>query len=172
MVGRRGLVEKARLSTTKYYGGNIAPQVAWLVMRGIKTLALRMERHNANASALANMLSDHPKVKAVFYPGLAHHQNHEVAKKQMRGFGGMISFDLETVEAGKAFVNNVRLCTMATSLGGVETIVQHSASMTHAVIPRDERIKAGVTDGLIRLSVGIENIDDLMEDITQALEKI
>jgi methionine-gamma-lyase len=172
MVGRRGLVEKARLSTTKYYGGNIAPQVAWLVMRGIKTLALRMERHNANASALANMLSDHPKVKAVFYPGLAHHQNHEVAKKQMRGFGGMISFDLETVEAGKAFVNNVRLCTMATSLGGVETIVQHSASMTHAVIPRDERIKAGVTDGLIRLSVGIENIDDLMEDITRALEKI
>jgi methionine-gamma-lyase len=172
MVGRRDLVEKARLSTTKFYGGNIAPQVAWLVMRGIKTLALRMERHNANASALANMLSDHPKVKAVFYPGLAHHQNHEVAKKQMRGFGGMISFDLETVEAGKAFVNNVRLCTMATSLGGVETIVQHSASMTHAVIPRDERIKAGVTDGLIRLSVGIENIDDLMEDITQALEKI
>jgi methionine-gamma-lyase len=172
MVGRRDLVEKARLSTTKFYGGNIAPQVAWLVMRGIKTLALRMERHNANASALANMLSDHPKVKAVFYPGLAHHQNHEVAKKQMRGFGGMISFDLETVEAGKAFVNNVRLCTMATSLGGVETIVQHSASMTHAVIPRDERIKAGVTDGLIRLSVGIENIDDLMEDITRALEKI
>jgi Cystathionine beta-lyases/cystathionine gamma-synthases len=172
MVGNCDLVEKARLSTTKFYGGNIAPQVAWLVMRGIKTLALRMERHNNNASALANMLSDNPKVKAVFYPGLEHHQNHEIAKKQMRGFGGMISFDLETVKAGKAFVNNVRLCTMATSLGGVETIVQHSASMTHAVIPREERIKAGVTDGLIRLSVGIENADDLMEDITQAIDKI
>ena len=171
MAGDKDLVEKARLETTKFYGGNIAPQVAWLVLRGIKTLALRMERHNINASALANMLSDHPKVKAVFYPGLEHHQNHDIAKNQMRGYGGMISFDLETVEAGKAFVNAVKLCTMATSLGGVETIVQHSASMTHAVIPRDERIKAGVTDGLIRLSVGIENVDDLIEDISQALEK-
>jgi len=90
----------------------------------------------------------------------------------MHGFGGMISFDLETIEAGKAFVNGVKLCTMATSLGGVETIVQHSASMTHAVIPRDERLKAGVTDGLIRLSVGIENVDDLMEDINRALDKM
>lgn len=172
MAGDREIVEKARLSTTKLYGGNIAPQVAWLVMRGIKTLALRMERHNSNAFALANMLASHPKVTAVHYPGLERHQNHDIAKQQMKGFGGMIGLDVGTVEAGKALVNGVKLCTLATSLGGVETILQHSASMTHAAIPREDRIKAGVTDGLIRLSVGIENVDDLSLDIQQSLDKI
>ena len=172
MAGNKEIVEKARLSTTKLYGGNIAPQVAWLVMRGIKTLALRMERHNSNAFVLANMLSAHPKVTAVHYPGLETHQNHDIAKRQMKGFGGMIGLDVGTVEAGKALVNGVRLCTLATSLGGVETILQHSASMTHAALPPEERLKAGVTDGLIRLSVGIENIDDLASDIQQALDKV
>ncbi len=172
MVGRKEIVEKARHGAAKLYGGNIAPQVAWLVMRGIKTLALRMERHNYNASVLANMLSQHPKVAALFYPGLESHKNHDVAIRQMTGFGGMIGLDVGTVEAGKTFVNNLRLCTLATSLGGVETIVQHSASMTHATIPRDVRLKAGVTDGLLRLSVGIEDVDDLKQDIEQALGKI
>ncbi|CAN5483299.1 methionine gamma-lyase [soil metagenome] len=173
LVGSRDVVEGARQGANKFYGGNIAPQVAWLVIRGIKTLALRMERHNSNAFAIANMLGDHPRVEAVYYPGLESHPNHEIAKRQMPGgYGGMIGFDLGTVEAGKTFANTVKLCTLATSLGGVETILQHSASMTHAVIPREDRLKAGITDGLIRLSVGIEGVDDLIEDLTQALDQI
>ncbi len=172
IAGKKDLVENARHTIGKLYGGNIAPQVAWLVLRGIKTLALRMEKHNSNAYAIANVLADNPKVSAVFYPGLASHQNHDIAKKQMSGFGGMIAFDVGSVEAGKTLVNNVRICTLATSLGGVETIIQHSASMTHAALSREERLKAGVTDGLIRLSVGIENADDLIEDLENALGKI
>ena len=172
LAGRAETVRHVRTVATKLFGGNIAPQVAWLVMRGIKTLALRMERHNANASALANMLSDNPKVSAVYYPGLSTHQNHDIALKQMSGFGGMVSFDLGTVEAGKSFVNNVRLAALATSLGGVETIVQHAASMTHASIPIEERRRAGISDGLIRMSVGIEDVKDLAADITQAIEAI
>jgi methionine-gamma-lyase len=173
LVGTSSLVETARHGANKFYGGNIAPQVAWLVLRGIKTLALRMERHNDNAFAIANMLSGHDRVAAVYYPGLESHTNHDVAQRQMSGgFGGMIGLDVGSVEAGKAFANNVRLCTLATSLGGVETILQHSASMTHATIPREDRIKAGISDGLIRLSVGIEDAGDIMADINQALEKI
>ncbi|HEX2639008.1 MAG TPA: PLP-dependent aspartate aminotransferase family protein [Pyrinomonadaceae bacterium] len=158
-----------RKIATKLYGGNIAPQVAWLVLRGIKTLALRMERHNSNAFAVANMLSEHPNVKGVYYPGLTTHPNHEIAKRQMRGFGGMIGFDLGNLEAGRSFVNSVKLCTLATSLGGVESIVQHSASMTHAAIPPAERVKAGITDGLIRFSVGIEDLNDIWQDVSEAL---
>lgn len=172
LVGNAGIVNTARQKASKLFGGNIAPQVAWLVLRGIKTLALRMERHNDNAFGLANMLVKHPKVEAVYYPGLESHINHDVAKKQMRGFGGMIGLDVGTIESGKALVNNLKLCTLATSLGGVETIIQHSVSMTHSTIPREDRIAAGVTDGLLRLSVGIENIDDLKADFNQALEKI
>ena len=132
-MGAGEIIDTVEKAANKFYGGNIAPQVAWLVLRGIKTLALRMERHNSNAFAVANMLSQHPNVKAVFYPGLASHPGHETAAKQMSpGFGGMIAFDVGTVEAGKTLCNNVKLCTLATSLGGVETILQHSASMTHA----------------------------------------
>jgi methionine-gamma-lyase len=118
------------------------------------------------------MLFKHSKVKDVFYPGLENHQNHDIAKKQMSGFGGMISFDVGSVKAGKDLVNNVKVCTLATSLGGVETIVQHSASMTHAAIPKEEREKAGVTDGLIRLSVGIEKAEDIIADLENALSKV
>jgi cystathionine beta-lyase/cystathionine gamma-synthase len=131
-----------------------------------------MERHNSNASALADMLTAHPKVAAVYYPGLASHENHDIAAAQMSGFGGMVSFDLGSVDAGKAFVNNVRLASLATSLGGVETIVQHAASMTHASIPADERQRAGISDGLIRMSVGIEDIADLRADVLNALDEI
>jgi methionine-gamma-lyase len=172
VAGRRELVERARHTIGKLYGGNIAPQVAWLVLRGIKTLALRMERHNHNAYAIANVLANHPKVAAVYHPALARHPNHEIARRQMSGFGGMIAFDVGSVEAGKTLVNSVELCTLATSLGGVETILQHSASMTHAALPREARLKAGVTDGLIRLSVGIENEQDLIRDLEQALDVI
>jgi methionine-gamma-lyase len=167
MVGKSEIVEKARLKTTKLFGGNIAPQVAWLILRGIKTLGLRMERHNSNASAIADMLRNHPKVAATNYPKFD-----EIAQTQMKGFGGMISFDVGSVENGKALVNNVEVCTLATSLGGVETIIQHSASMTHATLPREQRLKAGVTDGLIRLSVGVEDEKDLLEDLQQALDRL
>jgi methionine-gamma-lyase len=173
LAGTTEIVEAARNGPNKYYGGNIAPQVAWLVLRGIKTLALRMERHNSNAYTIAHMLAVHPKVAAIYYPGLASHENHDVAQRQMTGgFGGMIGLDVGSVEAGKAFANGVRLCTLATSLGGVETILQHSASMTHATMPREDRLKAGISDGLIRLSVGIEDADDLIADIDQALAGI
>lgn len=172
LVGRKEIVDQVRHGAVKLFGGNIAPQVSWLVMRGIKTLAVRMERHNENAYALANILSEHPKVTAVYYPGLTANVNHDIAKRQMRGFGGMIGLDVGTVEAGKTLVNNLKLCTLATSLGGVETIIQHSASMTHATIPREARLAAGISDGLLRLSVGIEDIIDLQRDFEQALEKI
>ncbi len=173
IVGRGDFVTAARQGANKYYGGNIAPQVSWLVSRGIKTLALRMERHNSNAMAIAEMLERHPRVAAVHYPGLASHRNHDVARRQMTGgFGGMVGLDVGSVEAGKAFANGVRLCTLATSLGGVETILQHSASMTHSTIPREDRLRAGITDGMIRLSVGIEDVKDLIADIEQALDQI
>ncbi len=172
LTGSKKLIDKARCGPGKLFGGNIAPQVAWLVLRGIKTLALRMERHNDNAYAIAHMLSSHSKVKAVYYPGSESHPNHLVAKTQMSGFGGMVSLDVGTAEAAKAFVNNVELCTFATSLGGVETIVQPSALMTHAAISADDRAAAGISDGLIRMSVGIESAEDIMTDLNQALEKV
>lgn len=173
LVGSSEIVEAARHGANKFYGGNIAPQVAWLVLRGIKTLALRMERHNSNARTIAEFLASHQRVRAVHYPSLEAHAGHAVAAKQMtNGFGGMIALDLGTHEAGKTFANSVRLCTLATSLGGVETILQHSASMTHATLSPEERLKAGVTDGLIRLSVGIEDVDELIADIAQALDRI
>lgn len=172
IVGRREIVDKIRHSTMKLFGGNLAPQTAWLVLRGIKTLALRMEKHNANAEKLARFLAEHPKVKTVYHPSLPQHANHEIAKKQMRGFGGMIAFDIGTIEAGKTFLNNLRLIKIATSLGGVESIAQHSASMTNANTPKDLREKAGITDGLIRFSVGIENADDLIADLDSALAAI
>ena len=173
IVGSSEIIDTVRHAANKFYGGNIAPQVAWLVLRGIKTLALRMERHNSNASGIANMLSRHSKVNSTYYPGLSSHPGHETAAKQMSsGFGGMIAFDVGTVEAGKTLCNNVKLCTLATSLGGVETILQHSASMTHAAVPPEERQRAGVTDGLIRLSVGIEDVQDIIADLDQALAKI
>jgi methionine-gamma-lyase len=169
LVGSSELVEKARHGANKYYGGNIAPQVAWLVLRGIKTLALRMERHNANAAHLANELASHPEVAAVHYPGLASHPNHEIARRQMKGFGGMLGVDIGTAEAAKSFVDKVKVCTFATSLGGVETLVQPVALMTHATLSPEERKKAGISDGLLRISVGIENIDDICQDVFDAL---
>jgi cystathionine beta-lyase/cystathionine gamma-synthase len=169
LVGRRDLVDKARHGAAKLYGGNIAPHVAWLVVRGIKTLALRMERHNANACALANTLISHPKIQAVYYPGLVSHRNHEIAKRQMSGFGGMLGIDIGTAEAAKSVVNALNLCTFATSLGGVETLVQPVALMTHATLSPEDRAKAGVSEGLLRISVGIEDLNDICQDIYDAL---
>lgn len=169
LAGNAGFVDRARHEAAKLFGGNIAPQVAWLVLRGIKTLALRMERHNANAMQLATDLTEHPRVSAVHYPGLEGHKGHDIAASQMRGFGGMMGVDVGTAEAGKAFVNKLRVCTFATSLGGVETLVQPVALMTHATLSAEERARAGVSDGLLRISVGIEDIDDIRHDIYDAL---
>ena len=171
MVGSKDVIHRARHRPSKYFGGNIAPQVAWLVLRGIKTLALRMERHNSNAMKLAEVLSLERGMSAVYYPGLAHHRNHDIAKQQMRGFGGIVALDLKTAAAAKAFVSSVKLCTFATSLGGVETIVQPSALMTHATLSPEDRASAGISDGLIRISVGVENIDDIAHDILQAIAR-
>ncbi len=173
LAGRKDLVEAARLGPAKLYGGNIAPQAAWLVLRGVKTLALRIERHNENALAVAQALAGHPRVVKAYYPGLPDHPGHDIARRQMeRGSGGMVAFELETADAARRFVNGVRLCTIGTSLGGVETIVQHSVSMTHATLSPEERQAAGIADGLIRLSVGIEDADDLIADLTQALDGV
>lgn len=172
MIGSHEVIERARHGASKFFGGNIAPQVAWLVMRGIKTLALRMERHNANSYALANMLSKEAGVAAVYYPGLESHPNHKIAKHQMTGFGGIIGLDVGSPERAKALVNKVKLCTFATSLGGVETLIQPAALMTHATLSPDEREKAGISGGLLRVSVGIEDIDDIRTDLFDALKSI
>ncbi len=169
LVGSSELVERVRGSAAKYYGGNLAPQVAWLVLRGIKTLALRMERHNSNASALAHMLSDHPKVDTVYYPGVPSHRNYEIAVRQMTGFGGMVSADVGSAEIAKSIVNGLKVCTFATSLGGVETLIQPVALMTHATLTPVERKASGVSDGLLRISVGIESLNDICQDIYDAL---
>jgi methionine-gamma-lyase len=169
LAGSNELIEKARHGAAKFYGGNIAPQVAWLVLRGIKTLGLRMERHNSNASEFARSIEGHPKVDAVHFPGLESHPGHETAKRQMRGFGGMVGVDVGTGDAAKAFVNNLKVCTFATSLGGVETLVQPVALMTHATLSPEERSAAGVSDGLLRISIGIEDVNDIIQDVQHAL---
>lgn len=150
------------------------PQDCFLVLRGIKTLHLRMERHCSNALAVAAFLQSHPAVDHIYFPGLPSHPGHEVAKKQMRGFGGMMSFTLKnnTLEAAHTVLSNTRLFTLAESLGGVESLIGHPASMTHASIPKEEREKTGVVDSLIRLSVGIEDAEDLIADLRNALDRI
>jgi cystathionine beta-lyase/cystathionine gamma-synthase len=152
-------------------GLNPSPFDAWLVTRGVKTLALRMEQHQKNAIALAEFLEKHPKVKKVYYPGLKSHPGHNIASKQMNGFGGMISVEFHlTLEQTKQLAASFRYFSLAESLGGVESLVCHPASMTHASIPAAERQKMGMADGLLRLSVGVEDVSDLIEDVQQALK--
>jgi cystathionine beta-lyase/cystathionine gamma-synthase len=153
-------------------GAILGPFDSWLVLRGTKTLALRMQQHSANGLALAQFLSAHPKVKRVYYPGLPTHPQHELARKQMNGFGGMLAFDLGSLEGARRLLNAVRLHALAESLGGVETLISHPATMTHASVPADRRAAIGITDGLVRISAGIEDIDDLVEDLTQALDQV
>jgi cystathionine beta-lyase/cystathionine gamma-synthase len=130
-----------------------------------------MERHNANGLALAQFLEAHPKVRRVLYPGLPSHPQHALARKQMRGFGGMLAFDLGSLEAARGLLNAVRLCSLAESLGGVETLISHPATMTHSSIPAERRAAIGITDGMVRLSVGIEDLDDLKDDLSEALDR-
>jgi len=147
------------------------PQDCFLTLRGIKTLHLRVQRACENAAAVANFLVNHPKTNRVIYPGLANHPQHELAKKQMSGFGAMVSFDLadDSLEAANKLLSSTHLFALAESLGGVESLIGHPASMTHAAIPREERLKVGLTESLIRLSIGIEDADDLIADLEKAL---
>jgi cystathionine beta-lyase/cystathionine gamma-synthase len=152
-------------------GGAVpSPFDCWLVLRSTKTLAVRMERHNKNAIELANFLVDSKIAVKVYYPGLKSHPQHELARIQMRGFGGMISADFEDVEKAKKLLKNVKVFTLGESLGGVESLISHPASMTHASVPKEERDKMGITDSLVRFSVGIEDIEDLITDIENALK--
>ncbi len=157
----------------KSLGAMASPFDAWLTAMGMKTFALRMERHCANAMRIARYLEGHPKVARVFYPGLPSFPDHDLARRQMHCFGGMLSFELKGgYEAGVRLLNRVRLMTLAVSLGNVDTLIQHPASMTHAGVPKAEREKMGITDGLVRLSVGIEHVEDLIADLEQALEGV
>ncbi len=151
-------------------GAILGPMDAWLVLRGTKTMTIRMERTNENAQVLAEYLEAHPKVQRTIYPGLASHPHHHLAKKQMKGFGGLISFDVGSLDAAKRVLNNLTLMALAESLGGVETLISHPAIMTHASVPPDRRAALGITGGLIRISVGIEDVEDLQADLAQALD--
>ena len=154
-------------------GAVLGPQDAYYIIRGMKTFEIRMERHCKNAKKVVEFLNKHPKIERVYYPGLETHPGHEIAKKQMKDFGAMISFELKGgFEAGKTLLNSLKLCSLAVSLGDTETLIQHPASMTHSPYTKEEREAAGITDGLVRLSVGLENVEDIIEDLEQGLEKI
>ncbi len=172
MVGSRELIRRVD-PILKNTGATLGPFEAWLTLRGIKTLPLRMERHNQNAMKIARFLEAHSKVEKVYYPGLESHTQHELAKRQMTGFGGVISFEVKGgLEAGRKLINSVKLCTLAVSLGAVETLIEHPASMTHAIVPKEERLKTGVTDSLVRLAVGIEDVEDILNDLDLAFNQI
>jgi len=153
-------------------GAILSPFDSWLVLRGTKTLALRMEQHDRTGRAVAAFLEEHPKVKKVYYPGSASHPQHALARRQQHGFGGMVSFDVGSLENARKVLESVKLCTLAESLGGVETLISHPATMTHASVDEAKRQRLGITDGLVRISVGIEDTDDIIADLDQALDQI
>jgi cystathionine beta-lyase/cystathionine gamma-synthase len=153
-------------------GAILAPFEAWLVLRGIKTLALRMQRHNENAIHIAEYLQHVKKVQHVYYPGLTTHPQYELARKQCSGFGGMISFEVGSLEKAKKVVESVKIFSLAESLGGVESLIGHPVTMTHASVPKEKRLKMGLTDGIVRLSVGVEDVEDLIGDLGYALDQI
>lgn len=157
----------------KTLGGSLSPFDAWLANIGLKTFELRMGRHCQNALQVARYLQDHPKVAIVHYPGLETHPGHTIARQQMHAYSGMLSFELKGgLGAGKRLMNRVRLVRLAVSLGNVESLIQHPASMTHSIVPREERLKTGISDGLVRFSVGVENIEDILADLGQALDQV
>ncbi|HKS96508.1 MAG TPA: cystathionine gamma-synthase [Terriglobia bacterium] len=153
-------------------GAILGPFDSWLVLRGVKTLAVRMTQHNENGLVVARHLERHPKVKRVHYPGLPGHPQYALARKQMSGFGGMLSFETGSLSSAKTVLKSVRLCSLAESLGGVETLISHPATMTHASVPAEDRQRIGITDGLVRISVGIEDVEDIVADLDQALAAV
>jgi cystathionine beta-lyase/cystathionine gamma-synthase len=165
----KGIAEKLRF-LQKATGGILSPFDAWLCLRGTKTLAVRMRQHCESAMEVARWLASQSAIRKVYYPGLEDHPQHQLALQQMRGFGGMISFDTGGLQEADQFLRRVRLCALAESLGGVETIITHPASMTHAAIPAEERQRIGITDGLVRISVGLEDVEDIIDDLAGALK--
>lgn len=172
IIARDEALHKRLRKVLVMMGGTMDPHQAWLVLRGVRTLALRVEKSQRSAADLAPWLAAHPKVAWVNYPGLASHPQHALAKEQMKGFGSMITFGLHGgYEAGRKMIDAVELCTLAVSLGGIESLIQHPASMTHAGVSREHRLEAGITDDLIRLSVGCEGVEDIRADLARALDK-
>jgi len=172
MLSDREIYERLKFNQNAI-GAILSPFDSYMTLRGIKTLAVRMKEHEKNAMKVANYLEHHPKVKRVLYPGLETHPQHELAKKQMKGFGGMISFEIDGgLKEAKTFLESLKIFSVAESLGGVESLIELPALMTHSIIPKEEREKAGITDSFIRISVGIENVDDLIEDIERALKNL
>ncbi len=173
LIAKDEKVYKPLRKTMTYMGGNMDPHQAYMVIRGVKTLSLRIDRAQENAAKVADYLEAHDKISWVKYPGLKSFPQHELAKEQMNGFGSMISFGVKGgYKAGQIVMDNVSLCTLAVSLGGVETLIQHPASMTHAAVPKDDKLAAGITDDLVRFSAGIEDVQDIINDIDNALAKI
>ncbi|MBA2503182.1 MAG: cystathionine gamma-synthase [Pyrinomonadaceae bacterium] len=152
-------------------GAILSPFDSWLVLRGTKTLAVRMEQHDKSGRAIAAFLEEHPKVEKIYYPGSLSHRQHDLAKRQQKGFGGMVAFDVGSLERARTVLEAVRLCTLAESLGGVETLISHPATMTHASVLVETRQRIGITDGLVRISVGLEDTEDIIADLDQALDK-
>lgn len=173
-VGKKKIIDEIKLFGIKDMTGSVlGPTEAHLIIRGLKTFEIRMQRHCDNAQKVAEFLEKHPKIDKVYYPGLIKHPGHEIAKKQMKGFGGIMSFELKGgFEAGKTLLNNVKLCALAVSLGDTETLIQHPASMTHSAYSKEELKEAGIPEGLVRLSVGLENVEDIIEDLEQALNQV
>lgn len=174
VISRKDLIDQIRLVGIKDMTGSVlGPMEAYLIIRGMKTLEVRMKKHCENAMKVAEFLAAHNKVAEVYFPGLKSHPGHEIAAKQMDAFGGIMSFELKGgFEAGKILLNNLKLCSLAVSLGDTETLIQHPASMTHSPYTKEERMEAGITDGLVRLSVGLENIEDIIADLEYGLSKI
>ncbi|MDH4210853.1 MAG: aminotransferase class I/II-fold pyridoxal phosphate-dependent enzyme [candidate division WOR-3 bacterium] len=172
VVGKQDFI-KDMWKSAKDIGACISPFNAWLILRGLKTLAVRMDRHCMNAQKVAEFLAQHNKVEHVYYPGLKSHPGYDVACRQMRGFGGMVGFDVKGgKEAGKAIMNSVKLCTLAVSLGDVDTLIEHPGSMTHSGYSESELLESGINPGFVRISIGLEHADDIIEDLDQALERI
>ncbi|MBX5321778.1 MAG: aminotransferase class I/II-fold pyridoxal phosphate-dependent enzyme [Candidatus Bathyarchaeota archaeon] len=172
VCGSREFIQKLK-KTRKILGGTLDPMAAWLLLRGLKTLALRMERHNRNGMQIAQFLEKHPKIAKVYYPGLPSHPQHRLAKKQMRGYGGVVSFEIKgDFEKTVQFVENLKLCLLAASLGGTETLATQPTTSSHYFITPEQRQKLGITDQLVRLALGIEDPEDIIADLKQSLEKI
>lgn len=173
VVGKKDYIDDLRGRFLRDLGGIISPLNAWLLVRGLKSLAVRMQRHEENATKIAKFLQFHPKIERVWYPGLTTHPQHEIAKKQMSGYGGMVSFEVKGGrKAGEKLMNAVKLFTLAVSLGDVDSLIEHPASMTHSTYSPEELEEVGISESLVRLSVGIEDARDLIEDLSQALRKI
>ena len=172
LAGSKELIDRARFPIVQTFGQVISPFDAWLLMQGMKTLGIRMEKHCSNAMIVAEWLMEHPLVENVYYPGLPHHPTHEIAKKQMKnGFGGMMSVDIKGgIEAGKILMDNLEIVSLATSLGNVDSLIQHSPTMSHFDMSKEEREKVGIYDGQVRLSIGVENVEDIIADLDRALK--